>query len=401
MVTLQDVEAARETIRPHIYQSPCAYSATLSEKAGAKIFLKLENLQMTGSFKERGALNRLNALSPKERARGVIAASAGNHAQGVSFHAKRLSIDATIVMPRYTPLVKVTSTRRYGARVVLHGDNYDAAFDHAQALAATEGRILIHAFNDPWVIAGQGTIGLELLEQNPYLDAVIVPIGGGGLISGIAVALKEINPRIKVYGVEAELMPSMLRSIEAGHIVDVPAHQTLADGIAVKTPGTLTFDLVRRYVDDIVTVTDEEIASAVLTLLEVEKTVAEGSAATTLAAALSGKLPIQGKKVALLICGGNIDVTVLSRIIRRGLVNDGRMAQLSVRIDDGPGALSQLAGIIGATGGNIVDIRHERAFARGSLRDTEVTLTLEARGSDHIKEIVTSLEAAGIYIASQ
>lgn len=397
-VTFDQIEDARRVIRPWVYESPCAYSQTLSKLTGTKLHLKLENLQMTGSYKERGALNRLSRLTPEEAQRGVIAFSAGNHAQGVAYHAARLGIAATIVMPLYTPLVKVTSTRKHGARVVLFGESAAEARAESYRLAEEEGLVYIHPFDDPYVIAGQGTIGLELLEQNPYLDAVVVPVGGGGLIAGVALALKETNPRIKVYGVEAEAMTAMKTALEKGEVVDVPSRRTLAEGIAVSRVGNLTFDICQRYVDEVVTVDDEEIASAVLTLLEVEKTMVEGSGAAALAAVMSGKLPLAGKRVALVLTGGNLDVTTLSRIIERGLVKDGRMVRLSARVVDAPGALAKLTQLIAQLGGNILQINHERAFSRGPLGVSLVEVTLEARGHEHIQEIVNGLEAASINV---
>lgn len=395
-VTFEDIEDARRLIRPWVYESPCALSQTLSTLTGTRCHLKLENLQMTGSYKERGALNRLARLTPEEAGRGVIAFSAGNHAQGVAYHAQRLGIDATIVMPLYTPLVKVTSTRRYGAHVILFGESAAEARTESYRIAAEEGRTYIHPFDDPWVVAGQGTVGLELLEQNPYLDAVVVPVGGGGLIAGLALAMKETNPRIKIYGVESEAMASMRASLQAGHLVEVPSRRTLAEGIAVARVGDIPFQLCQRYVDDVVTVDDEEIASAVLTLLEVEKTVVEGSGAAALAAVVNGHLPVAGKKIALVLTGGNIDVNMLARIIERGLVKDGRMVRLAARVIDAPGALAKLTALIAELGGNILQINHERAFARGPLGVSLVEVTLEARGHDHIKEIVTGLMSAGI-----
>jgi len=398
-VTFDDVEDARRIVAPFIYETPCPQSTMLSRRAGAKVFLKLENLQMTGSYKERGACNRLARLSSEERARGVVAFSAGNHAQGVAYHAQRLGIRATIVMPIYTPLVKVSSTRRWGANVVLHGQSAAEARAESERLAAAEGLVTVHPFDDPWIVAGQGTVGLELLEQNPYLDAVVVPVGGGGLIAGVALVLKETNPRIKVYGVEATSMASMKASREAGRVVEVPSRRTIAEGIAVSRVGAIPFALAQRYVDDVVTVDDEEIAGAVLTLLEVEKTVVEGAAASALAAVLEGHLPLAGKRVACVLTGGNIDVTMLARIIERGLVKDGRLVRFRARIADAPGALAQLTTTIGALGGNILEITHERAFTAGPIGSTEVEVTLEARDHEQIKEIVTALGALGITVA--
>jgi threonine dehydratase len=398
-VTFEDVEDARRLIRPYVGETPLEYSATLSEMVGGRIHLKLENLQMTGSYKERGALNRLARLTPEEARRGVIAFSAGNHAQGVAYHAQRLGIAATIVMPLYTPLVKVTSTRRHGAKVLLFGGSAAEARAESYRIAAEEGLTYVHPFDDPQIVAGQGTVGLELLEQNPYLDAVVVPVGGGGLIAGVALVIKETNPRIKVYGVEASAMPAMKVSLARGVVSEVPSQRTLAEGIAVPRVGDIPFSIARRYVDDVVLVDDEEIASAILTLLEIEKTVVEGAGAAALAAVLNQRLPIAGKKVGIILTGGNIDVTMLARIIERGLVKDGRMVRLSAQVIDAPGALATLTAVIGELGGNIMQINHERAFARGPLGMTQVEVTLEARGHDHIKEIVTALETAGITVA--
>lgn len=397
-VTFEDVEDARRVIRPFIAETPFAHSVTLSQAVGAKVYLKLENLQMTGSYKERGALNRLARLSEDEARRGVIAFSAGNHAQGVAYHAQRLGLAATIVMPVYTPLVKVMATRRYGARVVLHGQSAAEARAESHRLAAEQNLVHIHPFDDRYIVAGQGTIGLELLEQNPYLDAVVVPIGGGGLIAGVSLVLKETNPRIKVYGVEASAMASMKVSREAGQVTEVPSQRTLADGIAVSRVGEIPFRIAERYVDDVVTVDDEEIASAILTLLEVEKTMVEGAGAAALAAVINHHLPIGGKKVGLILTGGNLDVTMLARIIERGLVKDGRMVRFSAQIVDAPGALAALTTLLGSLDANILQISHERAFARGPLGVTQVEVTLETRGHEHIKEIVTGLESAGITV---
>lgn len=397
-VTFADIEAARVRIREAVFQSPFAFTETLSQRVGAKVWLKLENLQMTGAFKERGAANKLLSLTPEERARGVIAASAGNHAQGLAYHAQRLSIRATIVMPEGTPLIKVSSTRGFGATVVLHGANYDEAKEHARRLQAEEGLIPVHPFDDPFVIAGQGTIGLELLEQNPYLDAVIVPIGGGGLIAGVACAIKEVNPKIKIYGVEARTIAAMRASLDDSALVTLPPGRTIADGIAVRTVASRTFRMVQRYVDDVVTVEEEEIAEAILLLLEREKTVAEGAGAAPLAAALSGKLPIAGKKLGMVVSGGNIDVNLISRIIERGLIKSGRMMRIALILPDVSGSLAGLSRVIADHKGNVMEILHDRASLRGNLGETIVELTLETRGFDHIHEILESLEKGGYRI---
>jgi threonine dehydratase len=394
-VQISDIEAARARIRDWVYLSPSATSETFSRLTGCKVSFKLENLQMTGSFKERGALNRLLLLTPEEKARGVIAASAGNHAQGVSYHATRQQIRAQIVMPLTTPMTKVSATRGHGAEVILHGTNYDEAHDEAQRLRAAGGLTFIHPFDDDAVIAGQGTIGLELIEQNPYLDAVVVPIGGGGLIAGVACAIKEINPKIRVIGVQTARIPSMKESLAAGKPVQVPASTTIAEGIAVRRPGERTFALVRRYVDDVVTVDEEEIANAILLLLEREKTVAEGAGAAPLAALVQRKVALDGKKVALVIAGGNIDPTFLSRIIERGLVKDGRLSRFRLRVPDHAGALARLTGVIAGQLANILEIAHDRAYYGVNLGDSLVEVTLETRGPEHITELVAALEKAG------
>jgi len=397
-VTLSSINTARSRIGDAIHLSPCQLSHHLSERIGLPIYLKLENLQRTGSFKERGALNKLLTLSPEERERGVIAASAGNHAQGVAFHATRLGIRSQIVMPQATPLVKVVSTRGFGAEVVLHGANYDEACEEALNRCTQEGLTFIHPFDDPVVIAGQGTIGLELLEQVPDLEAVVVPIGGGGLISGVACALKERNPKIRVIGVEPEKLPSMLRAREAGMPVTIAPQATIADGIAVRRAGDVTLPLVSRYVDEIVTVDDEEIASAILMLLEQEKTLAEGAGAAALAALLQSKASLQhlrNRRTAVLVCGGNIDVTLLAKIIERGLVKDGRLLRIRVYLLDRPGALLHVTEILARERANIVETIHNRAYYGVSLAETVIDITLETRGSTHITAISHALSEGG------
>ena len=394
-VTLASIEAARERIGDAIHLSPCQLSHHLSERIGLPIYLKLENLQRTGSFKERGALNKLLTLTPEERKRGVIAASAGNHAQGVAFHATKLGIRSQIVMPQATPLVKVVSTRGFGAEVILHGANYDEACEEALARCTQQGLTFIHPFDDPVVISGQGTIGLELLEQVPDLEAVVVPIGGGGLISGIACALKERNPKIRVVGVEPDKLPSMLRAREAGIPITIAPQATIADGIAVRRAGDVTLPLVSRYVDEIVTVDDEEIASAILMLLEQEKTLAEGAGAAALAALLQAKTNLRHRKTAVLVCGGNIDVTLLAKIIERGLVKDGRQLRVRVYLLDRPGALLHLTEILARERANIVETIHNRSYYGVSLAETVIDVTLETRGATHITSISHALSEAG------
>jgi threonine dehydratase len=392
MITIHDIERARARIKDSIYVSPCAHSETFSQLTGNKVFFKLDNLQMTGSFKERGALNKILTLTDEEKRRGVIAASAGNHAQGVAYHATRNQLRATIVMPTAAPLFKVTRTREFGAEVVLHGDSYDEAYEEAWRRREAEGLTFIHAFDDDAVMAGQGSIGLELLEQNPYLEAVLVPIGGGGLIAGIAVAIKETNPRIQIIGVQTARLPSMRRALDEQAPVTLPAASTIADGIAVRRAGARTLPVVAKYVDDVVTVDEEEIANAILLLLEREKTVAEGAGAVGLAALVQHKTKLSGKKVAVLVGGGNIDVNVLSRIIERGLVKDGRLVRLRVRIPDHPGALHKLTGLIATVRANILDVHHNRAFSRVDLGETSVDVTLETRGPDHIADLKRLLD---------
>lgn len=394
-LTLADVIAARSRVRDSIYYSPCPHSQMLSALTGQHVYLKLENLQMTGSFKERGALNKIAVLTPEQAARGVIAASAGNHAQGVAYHATKRSIKALIVMPLTTPLVKVTSTREFGADVLLYGANYDEAFAEAMRLRDEQGLTFIHPFDDPYVMAGQGTIGLELLEQVPELDAVVVPIGGGGLIGGVACAIKESRPDVKIVGVQTSRLPSMAAAVEAHQPVTVEPATTIADGIAVRRVGALTLPVVEKYVDEIVTVDEDEIASAILVLLEREKTLAEGAGAAALAALLQYRTSLKGAHTAVLVCGGNIDVTLLSRIIERGLVQDGRLIRLRIHLLDKPGALHDLTRLIAEYRANIVDTLHNRAYYGVNLGDTVIDITMETRGRDQVTELLDALTAAG------
>lgn len=397
MITWHDIQAARERLGRAIYRTPCPHSLTLSRLCGCQTYFKLENLQMTGSFKERGALNKLLLLSEAERQAGVIAASAGNHAQGVAWHATRLGIHSTIVMPVPTPLIKVTNTRDLGGEVILHGANYDEALVHATALAAQRGLTFVHAFDDDAVMAGQGTIALELLEEETAFDAVVVPVGGGGLISGIATAIKETRPEIQVIGVEPSHYASMLAGMKAGEPVEIQTQPTIADGLAVKRTGVKTLAVVQRYVDEIVTVTEGEIASAILKLLEIEKTVVEGAGAAGLAAVLFQKIKgLAGKNVVMILCGGNIDPTLLSRIIERGLAKDGRMVRLKVLLRDRPGELARICQIVADTGGNILEVMHNRVFASLEVGGVEVEITLEARGHEHVRELLQQLQTDGI-----
>jgi threonine dehydratase len=399
MVTLSQIQAALSRVRQSIHVSPCTRSETFSELTGNSIYLKLENRQRTGAYKERGALNKLLSLTPEERSQGVIAASAGNHAQAVAYHASRLGIRARIVMPLATPLIKVSATRGYGGEVVLHGANYDEAYDEALRLGAQDHLTFVHAFNDDAVIAGQGTLGLELLEQHPDLEAVIVPVGGGGLIGGVGCALKETNPRIQVIGVQPARLPSVKVALSEGKPVTLPAAVTIGDGIAVRRAGERTLPLVQKYVDDIVTVEEEEIANAVLLLLEREKILAEGAGAAALAALVNRRIPLikdhSSKKIVVVVSGGNIDVTLLARIIERGLVKDGRLVRLRVHLPDYPGALHRLTGILAQHRANIVETSYDRAYHNVNLGDTAIDITMETRGPDHIAELISALGANG------
>ena len=394
-LSLADIHAAMARIRDSIYLSPCARSEDFSQHTGNSVYLKLDNLQRTGAFKERGALNKLLTLSTEERDRGVIAASAGNHAQGVAYHAGRHGIRAQIVMPLTTPLIKVSATKGYGAEVVLHGANYDEACEEAVRRSETLGMTFIHPFDDEVVMAGQGTMGLEILQQVPDVEAIIAPIGGGGLIAGVGCAVKETNPRIRVIGVQPARLPSMKVALAEGHPVTLSPAATIADGIAVRRAGEKTLPLIQKYVDDIVTVDEEEIANAVLLLLEREKTLAEGAGAAALAALINRKTSLNGNKVAVLVCGGNIDVSLLSRIMERGLVKDGRLVRLRVHLPDYPGALHRLTGILAQHRANIVETSYDRAYYGVNLGDTAIDITMETRGPDHIAELLSALSASG------
>jgi threonine dehydratase len=390
------IAEARQRLGDQVVHTPCTPSEGFGELFGGHAWFKFENLQRTGSFKDRGALNRILTISAAERRAGVVAASAGNHAQGVSYHAGRLGLRATIVMPERTPLIKVTNTERFGATVILHGRSYDEAMQKALEIRDETNATLVHPFDDPEVIAGQGTIGLELLEQCGEMDLLVVPVGGGGLIAGTAMAIKASRPDVRIIGVEAESIPAALRAREAGHIVSIPAGETIADGIAVRRIGEVTFPLIERWVDDLVTVGEEEIASAVLLLLEREKTVVEPAAAVGLAAVLAGKAgAVAGKNVVLVLSGGNIDVNLLSRIIDRGLTNDGRLAVLNVRVQDRPGVLAALTACIAENGANILRLDHRRGSHGLWLTDVDVELMLELRGQSHLDELVEALISAG------
>jgi threonine dehydratase len=394
MITLEEIRRARSRIQTSALVSPCPRSETFSQMTGNEVFLKLENLQRTGSYKERGALHRILTMTPEERRRGLIAASAGNHAQAVAYHAVRLGMNAEICMPLATPLNKVMATRGFGAEVLLYGANYDEAYAEAQRRSEAYGLTFLHPFDDDAVIAGQGSLGLELLEQQPAVEVVLVAIGGGGLASGLACALKETKPDIRVIGVQAARLPSMKLAAERKSLVTVPAATTIADGIAVRRAGQRTFPMIEKYVDEIVTVEGEEIASAVLLLLEREKILAEGAGAAALAALLYRKTVVSAKKAVVIISGGNMDVTLLSRIIERGLVKDGRLVRLRVHLPDYPGALHRLTGVLAELRTNIVATTYDRAYFGVNFGDTTIDLTMETRGPEHIEELSGALRQA-------
>lgn len=399
MPNLSDVLEARERIREGVVLTPTVPAAGLADAVPGLAFFKLESLQRTGSFKDRGALNRLLDLTPDERSRGVVTASAGNHAQAVAYHGARLGISVEVVMPEHTPLIKVANTRRFGAGVRFHGATLSEAMVEARRLEVEERRVLVHAYDDDRVIAGQGTIGLELLEQLPGLTTVVVPIGGGGLISGIAVAIKEQRPDVRVFGVEATTAASALASRRAGRIVALESADTIADGIAVKRLGDRTFPLIERYVDDIIAVDEPEIAEAVHLLLERQKLLAEGAGAVSFAAVLAGRIPLRGHDVVVMVLsGGNIDVTLVSRIIDRGLVADGRLARIAVTVPDRPGHLALLTQLVAEAGANVLEVSHRRAFADISVRDVEIVMRLETRGRDHVASIMALLAQHGVAI---
>ena len=396
MVRLNDIAAAQYNIAGKVRRTPCVDSPALSELTHVQVRLKLENLQFTGSFKERGACNRLEVMNESERTRGVITASAGNHAQAVARHGARLGISVTVVMPEATPLVKVTATRRFGAHVILSGANYDEAAALAAALCAERGLVYLHPFDDPWVIAGQGTLGLELLADAPDLDAIIVPVGGGGLIAGVACAVKETQPNVRVLGVEARRFPSMKYALESVVPPSLPGGKTIADGIAVRRVGELTRELTRKYVDEIALVDEAEIAQAVLLLLEREKTVVEGAGAVGVAALLQRRFAdLEGKRVAVVLSGGNIDVNLISRIIEHGLVQTGRLVRFVITVPDVSGVLSELTRVVADSRANVLELNHDRAFSGAELGETLIELVLETHGFEHIEEVGERLRLAG------
>jgi threonine dehydratase len=397
LITFQDIEAARKRIAGAVYYSPCPPSIPLNEITGMQIFCKLDNLQRTGSFKERGARNALAHLSAAQQKRGVIAASAGNHAQALAYQGRLLGIPATAVMPKFAPLIKVSTCQQLGATVVLHGKDFAEAKAHAHELAKEKGLAYIDGYDDPAIIAGQGTMGLEVVEQLPNVDAVIIPVGGAGLLAGVSLAVKTLRPKAKIVAVEAENVASFSAALKAGKPTKITMHPTLADGLAIPQIGTNAFQIARPLVDLGVTVTEEEIALAILRLVELEKSVIEGAAATTLAACMSEKLKeFAGKRVVLLLCGGNIDPNVLSRVIESGLVADGRLGRFTAIISDRPGGLAELAAQIASIGASIKQVVHDRAFASSDVSAVNVLCTVETRNHQHLAELRALLKRRGV-----
>ncbi len=392
-LTIQDIRAAADRLRGHVLDTPCLPSRTLGELAGCEVFLKFENHQFTASFKERGALNKITQLTAEERARGVLAVSAGNHAQGVAYHAQRLGIPATIVMPRFAPAVKVERTRGFGATVVLEGDTFDDARTHGLALAVERGLTLVHPYDDLAVMAGQGTIGLEMLAQQPSIDTLVVAVGGGGLISGVATAARALKPGIEIVGVQTERFPAVWNAVRGEQLECAQA--TIADGIGVRSPGALTLPFIRERVNDMLLVSEDDIEQAILMLLEIEKTVVEGAGAVGLAALMKHRERFAGRKVGLILCGGNIEPLVLAEIIERGMVRSGRLARLRLDLRDVPGALADVATLLGRLGANIDEIQHQRAFTSLSVERAQIEVVVHTRGVSHIAEILTALRAHG------
>jgi threonine dehydratase len=394
--TIDDIRAAAKRIEGAVVRTPMLRSSALSEIIGAEVWLKFENLQLTSAYKERGALNKLLQLTDDERARGVIAASAGNHSQAVAYHATRLGIPATIVMPESTPSMKVTKTQGYGARVVLHGGVFDDAYAKARELALENGYVFVHPFDDPWIIAGAGTVGLEMLADAPDLDSIVVPIGGGGLMSGVSIASRAIKPDIELIGVETELYPSMKCAIEGCHLP--LGGDTLAEGIAVKQPGELTSAILKQNIDDVVLVSERDIERAVAMLVGIEKTVVEGAGAAGIAAMLADPDRFRGKKVATMLCGGNIDTHLLANVLVRDLVRQGRIARLRVAAQDQPGALARITDQFHEAGVNIIEIRHSRIFTALPAKDTVIEVECEARDAAAIDQVESMLQAAGFKV---
>lgn len=401
-LTYDDIVAARARIATGVFNTPCVESPALSMMVGAEVYCKLEYEQRTGSFKERGACNALLQLSAEARARGVIAASAGNHALALAYHGQRLQVPVTVVMPQHAPLVKQRRCAEFGARVLTHGASIAEAKQHADGIVAAQRLTYINGYDDQAIIAGQGTIGIELLEQVPDVEAVVAPIGGAGLIAGIAMAIKHQNPRVRVVGVEPVRCPSYSAALAAGHPVRVPVQPTLADGLAVPQVGDRAFRIARHCVDEVVQVDENAIALAILRLAELEKGVVEGAGAAPLAAFLAGKLPgLRGRKVALVLCGGNIDPLVFSRVIEHGLAVDGRLARFTAIISDRPGGLAELAGTIARCGASVQQVMHERAFGGPDVSIVQVLCVVEVRDRTHAEELYTALEERGIRVLSR
>ena len=399
MITFRDIEQARGRIEGAVYKSPCTPSIPLSEVTGMQIYCKLDNLQRTGSFKERGARNALAQLPAEQQRRGVIAASAGNHAQALAYQGKLLGVPATVVMPEFAPLIKISNCRKLGASVVLHGKDFGEAKAHAHEIAKENGFAYIDGYDDPAIIAGQGTMGIEIIEQVPDAEAVVVPVGGGGLLAGVALAVKTLRPDVKVIAVEAENVASFSAALREGKPTPTPMNPTLADGLAIPQVGSNAFEVARERVDRTLTVSEEQIAISILRIVELEKGVVEGAAATPLAACLSGQLPeLAGKRVVLLLCGGNIDPNVLSRVIERGLVADGRLARFTAVISDRPGGLANLTTQIAAAGASIKQVVHDRAFASSDMSAVHVLCTVETRDRGHLGELRDRLSAHGIRV---
>ena len=399
MPTFADIELAAQRLAGHVLNTPCVESRTLSDITGAQVFLKFENLQYTASFKERGACNKLAQLTPAEHQRGVVAMSAGNHAQGVAYHAQRLGVRATIVMPRFTPGVKIERTRGFGAEVVLLGDTLDESRAHALMLAAEQGLVFVHPYDDDAIVAGQGTIGLEMLAAVPDLDALVIAVGGGGLIAGIAVAAKSIKPAINIVGVQTSRFPSMVNAIKGTQ--HRQGSSTIADGIAVGTPGVIATAIIQERVSDMVLVDEGDIEQAIVMLLEIEKTLVEGAGAAGLAALLKYPERFAGKKVGLVLCGGNIDPLLLASIIERGMVRAGRLARITVSVRDVPGSLAHITATVAAAGANIDEVHHQRAFTMLAVQNVEIELVIQTRGPEHIAQVLAALNAAGFEATAQ
>lgn len=396
MLTLADIQQAAARVRGQVLETPCVESRTLSELTGAQVFLKFENLQFTASFKERGACNKLVQLTPDERARGVIAMSAGNHAQGVAYHAQRLGIPATIVMPSFTPGVKVARTRGFGAQVILHGATLEAAYTHARQLADEKNLVFVHPYNDVAIMAGQGTAALEMLAQQPGLDALVVPVGGGGLIAGMATAAKAIQPGITVVGVQTRRFPAMVNLMQGTQLGQ--GVSTIAEGIAVGAPGPECVELIRRNVDDFLLVDEGDIEQAIVLLLEIEKTLVEGAGAAALAALLRHRERLAGKKVGMVLSGGNIDPMLLAAIIERGMVRSGRLVRIVVSTRDVPGSLARITALVADCGANVDEVHHQRAFTLLAAQNVEIEMVLQTRGHEHVNELIERLRGAGLEV---